>query len=364
MTESAELTNVPPTAAAPDPRGRGVASRFEPPADCVLALPSCCANCGLDSTASTRLEPPLGKPWRAILVPHCSRCLRRLEHFRTRRAVAAASSSLLGLVVGLGLPLLSTWVGVVGYSLAVFMGATAPWILDWVLRRRLTLETGQTSPEVAVWWDNRGLVGSNSAWVTELARLNQGQVIADARMPSFAWSSGLLPVTFLAVAPSVFHWMYPTVVVLNLSPAEFELAVDGLTRGKVGVTSLESAWAGIRIPLGAGNHVLEARLRSEPVDVEQTTYRAEVKLEVGEEYLFVPGAEGFCFWLERTTYGRTSSKSRIQALGVKDGLIALPSPVDTWFAPNPAPNSDRQSTGGEMVAVRHSRCAEKPVATE
>jgi hypothetical protein len=126
---------------------------------------------------------------------------------------------------------------------------------------------------------------------------------------------------------------------------------------------LESVNAGVRIPLSAGPHVIEAR--PEPMDVSapEGPFRVEVDVDAGGEYLFAPGAVGYCFWLERTAYGVRGGKSRVQPLGGKDGFFRLPAAVDTWFASNPEPNSDTVSTGGEMVAVRHGRCSDKPGAT-
>lgn len=363
MTESTPSGSSEPTQPASNAANAGGGARFEPPADAVLQLPNRCANCGEAAGASVRLTPPFGVAGRALLVPYCGRCARSAEQSKTRAAIALAASFLMGSVLLLGLPLLRGRFTVFTYGAVVTLGSTLPLIEAWLSTRRKRPEVGQTSAEAAVWWDKRGLVGSNVAWFEELAQLNAGraQLSSSARRPA-PWQVGLLPVTFAAVSPSVFQWLFPTLVVLNLSPADFDLVVDGVTRAAVGVTSLESSSAGTRLALGAGKHVLEARPTGDGVDAPHLTYRVEVALDAGDEYLFAPGSDGYCFWLERTVYGAADGKSRVQALGGKDGFFRLPSAVDTWFGANPSPNADRVSTGGEMIAIRQGRCADKPDA--
>lgn len=362
MAESTESPVSAPSPAAPSP-GAGGGVRFEPKADAVLQLPNRCANCGEAAGASARLAPPFGVAGRALLIPYCSRCARTVEQSKTRSAIAVAASFLVGLVLLLGLPLMPGRFSMLTYGMVVTLGAALPLLEAWFASRRKRHEAGQTSAEAGVWWDKRGLLGSNAAWMSELAELNQGvaQTLPRWQRP-VNWQVALLPATFAAVSPSVFQWLFPTLVVLNLSPTDFDLVVDGVTRGTVGVTSLESSSAGLRLPLGAGKHVLEARPRGDGVDTPPATYRVEVALDAGDEYLFAPGSDGHCFWLERTVYGAADGKSRVQALGGKDGFFRLPSPVDTWFGANPQPNADRVSTGGEMVAIRQGRCADKPDA--
>lgn len=390
-------TTPPNSAASSPPRAEKAAqhgadargTRFEPPAGSVLRLPAGCANCGQLAGASTRLAPPWGVKGRAILVPQCARCARRFEQWKTRQAVGLGISVLLGLGLLLGLPLAQIPLGMFGYGVLVTFGATLPLVLVWLVDRRRVAEPDQTSAEVALWWDRNGITGTNREWITELAILNSakedverttnGSVPTAAPSgvtPSVAGDLGpaptppiaevsprplslqrlVLPVTFAAISPSVYQWLFPTLVVLNLSPTEFELVVDGATRGVVGVTSLESTSAATRLSLGAGHHVLEARPRGESLEDVAQTYRVNVSLQPGEEYLFAPGSDGHCFWLERTVYGRADGKARKQPLGGKDGFFRLPSSIDTWFAANPEPNADRVSTGGEMVALRQGRC--------
>jgi len=312
-----------------------------------------------------------------------------LEQWKTRQAVGLGVSVLVGLGLLLGLPLVPASFGMFSYGAVVTLGAALPLVLVWLIERRRVADAEQTSAEVALWWDREGIAGTNVDWITELATLNaveegvarttsEGEpvgaphgvaraeagdvavaptpVVAGARpRPSTAYGL-VLPVTFAAISPSLYQWLFPTLIVLNLSPTAFELVVDGANRGVVGVTSLESTSAATRLSLGAGNHVLEARPRGESLDESAQTYRVNVSLEPGEEYLFAPGSDGHCFWLERTVYGRADSKARKQPLGGKDGFFRLPSSIDTWFAANPEPNSDRVSTGGEMVALRQGRC--------
>lgn len=383
-----------PSLETPDPAvtrsaSRGFGARFEPPADSVLRLPATCANCSAPAGSSARLHAPWGVKGRPVLVPYCARCAQRLEQYRTRNAVALGASFLVGLVLLLGLPLVPARLTMFTYGAIVVVGAAAPQVVVWLVGRRRGPEPGQTAAEVALWWDKGGMGGSNSTWMAEFASLNptpshpnvsdQSGTGAAMKTPRsgpapgdstfghavvipltgprpLGWHGWVLPLTFAAISPSLFQWLFPTLIVLNLSPSEFDLFVDGRNRGVVGVTSLESASAATRIPLGAGPHVLEARPRGEGVEAAPSIYGANVALEAGNEYVFAPGSEGYCFWLERTTYGSAGGKSRTQPLGGKDGFFRLPSPIDTWFGANPQPNADRLSTGGEMVALRQGRC--------
>lgn len=362
---------------------------FEPPAGSVLRLPANCANCAEPAGASARLNPPWGVRQRALLVPYCARCARRLEQHRTRNAVAVGAAFCLGLVAALGLPLVPAPWTLFSYGATVTAVAALPAVVAWFLAARRVPEPGQTSAEVALWWDKGTLRGTNAAWMAELAAQNRqpqpsanpptdGVSAGSQPRPSddptareaaplrslsprtasrpFGWQGLVFPFTFAALSPGLFQWLFPTLVVLNLSPAEFELVIDGASRGVVGVTSLESTQAATRLSLGAGTHALEARPRGESADAPPTTYRVDVAIEAGEEYLFAPGSDGYCFWLERTAYGSAAGKSRRQTLGGKDGFFRLPAAIDTWFAANPEPNADRVSTGGEMVALRQSRC--------
>jgi hypothetical protein len=338
---------------------RDLGARFEPPAGSVLRLPANCANCAEAAGASARLKPAWGVPGRSILVPYCARCARCLEQYETGRAVGLAASFLVGLVLLLGLPLVPAPFGMFTYGAIVAIGAALPPLAAWFVSNKRVPEPNQTSAAVALWWDKNGISGTNGKWVRELAALNQidpSAVHPLATPRPFGWHGAVLPLTFAAVSPSAFQWLFPTLVVLNLSPSEFDLVVDGRTRGVIGVTSLESTSAATRVSLGAGTHVLEARPRGEAVDAPPASVQTTVSIEVGQEYLFAPGSDGYCFWLERTAYGSAGSKSRTQPLGGKDGFFRLPSPIDTWFGANPAPNSDRVSTGGEMVALRQGRC--------
>jgi hypothetical protein len=368
MNESSSLgAETAPDPRKPEPGGQFLARAeqclFEPPADAVLVLPESCVNCGEPSGASFRLEPPLGRPWRSVLAPHCARCARRFERYKTRQAVALGSAVLAGLVMLLGLPLVGGRATLFTYCLLVTGAAVVPLVIASFATRRAVREAGQTAPEVAIWWDKRGLNGTNGEWFSALANQNQGERRSGKSLRLPPWPHVFVPATLVAVSPTVYQWLYPTLVVLNLSPSQFDLAVDGVVRASIGVTSLESVNAGVRVPVSAGPHVIEARPEVTEASAADELFRVEVDLEAGGEYLYAPGADGYCFWLERTAYGAQASKSRVQPLGGKNGFFRLPAAVDTWFASNPEPNSDNISTGGEMVAVRHGRCSDKPGAS-
>jgi hypothetical protein len=172
----------------------------------------------------------------------------------------------------------------------------------------------------------------------------------------------------VGAAPQAYAFLFPSLLVLNLAPTEFELVVDGRSRGRVEPSSLESREAGLRLRIPAGKHTLAARPLdgSAPFEVRQVAFNA------AGSYLFAPVSDEFCFWLETDQYGRTqdpaaaaaTSSRKYQALPVGHHFWQLPTRIDTWFGDNPAVGNDAISSGGSMVALRQARCNQLPDAVK
>lgn len=315
-------------------------------------VPLACANCEQPSSQAVRCVSKASGA--SLLVPYCSRCHKTLEAGKTRIVLAVCGALLAGLGALLAIPLCGLNVSAGVYALTIGLVSSVPLLCGALLRPQFV--DGQTSADVAVWFNARELVGTNIRWMQSLALGNNGHVGARwGRTNLWRWPTSSVPALFVALAFAVYGLFYPTLVVLNLSPGEFDLWVDGEKRVTVGVSSLESADAARRLALPAGYHRLEAKLTADG----ELVQAANVYVEALGLYLFAPGASGQCFWTEVSSYGKHRTNDGKHRLGAKDGFIALPRQIDSWFTPNPAVNQDRFSSGGEMVALRHGPCAEQ-----
>lgn len=316
-----------------------------------FSLPLECANCAANAGHAVRCATRT----RNVLVPYCARCLRSLEREKTQLAVAVSASLFIGLTLLLVLPWTGLGLRLPGYLGWSLVGVLLP--LVWVALVSSGTAAGQTTSGSAVWWEGDTLVGTNQAWMEQLAALNETRVTSKTgKRPILGWPFAVIPLTIAAIAPAAYATFFPTVVVLNLSPHDLELLVDGRPAQRVPVSSLESSDAAVRLPLPAGTHWFEARTVAESAAVA----RVQVTLDAGALYLFAPGAANHCFWLERDTYGKASEAPIIRRLGGKDGFFSIPTRIDSWFSPNPDPGADTRSSGGDMVALRHARCPDAP----
>jgi hypothetical protein len=89
---------------------------------------------------------------------------------------------------------------------------------------------------------------------------------------------------------------------------------------------------------------------------------ARVFVKSGARHLYAPASDGYCFWLERSFYGRSGPDvAERRALAGSVRFWVLPSDLDTWFSPNPEPSrADKRSSGGMLSALRQARCSVAP----
>jgi hypothetical protein len=336
----------------PAPRARvSVLCSREPPA----LLPAHCACCGAMAAESLREPGPSGA---TVIVPYCSGCHFHATSAGTRRLAVALSSLLVMVTFTVGLPLLGVHLAFLPYMLGVVLAAAVPVTLGAVAWTEP--ELGHSAWARAVWWRSDGaLVCTHASWAEALAELSGGSLEHERRREPL-----LAPVVFVGVAlgilssPLAYRVAYPSVRVLNLTPGEVTIVSDGRQVATLAPTSQESPRAGatVRLPFG-GRRLTAVGASGHVVD------RREVRLGLGRDHLYAPAAEGFCFWLERTPYGRVGGPSPdrlVEPLGRGGGFWGLSRTVDTWFSPNPGTGVDGRSTGGELTALRQAPCLDAP----
>lgn len=321
-----------------------------------VVVPRGCANCGA-LAAQSRRESLAG---RSLLIPYCSKCWEDVARDSTRQISATVASALIVVTLLLTLPWLlldATWLQ---FAALVAIGGTMPLFVAWRITRRP--RDGQTCSGRAVFWQKPGrLLCFNAEWAEKLASTDEGQrpptrvqVRERALVP---WMWGPLALGLLAT-PSLYSLNFPKLVVLNFGDTPVQLLIDERLAGHVEPTSLESRSAGTRLRVSAGEHVVVART-PEQVEVEKRTLR----LDAGGLHLLALGARGYCFWLERDSYGKQGSQPKTyQMLDQARPFWRLPERVDSWFGPNASPSTDDRSSGGTMVALRHAPCDDVPAA--
>jgi hypothetical protein len=263
------------------------------------------------------------------------------------------------------LPVLFVSLSFTGYACAVALGSLAPLALYVVLALRPAAVHAMKDPcradaPAAFWTARRELACQNEEFALAVAA-RQGaawRVGRAAVAPPSAWLA-LPPVLALASAWILYPMHYPVLRVVNLSPVELSIYVDGKPFGVVQPSSAESSRAGLRTRVPAGARTLEAR-----TPAGEALEQLRVHFEAGQSHLFAPASQGFCFWLESTRYGRAPDPaSPLAALDPDQRFWVLRQPIDSWFAPNPVPGAaDERSTGGVLTALRQGRCAELPPA--
>ncbi len=254
------------------------------------------------------------------------------------------------------LPRLVSELSLVGMLLGVSLAGSFPLLAANALRRRF--EGPQTSSGRAVHWSSRNeLVCFNAQWANQLAG-NSGTTARSCRAAEHTVSpwSWLICALGLAATPSVHHFSFPQLVVLNFSEGPISVEVDGSTSHAVEPTSLESSRAGGKLRLNSGHHDLLVRDAKGAAIEEREAY-----LQAGRPHLLAVASKDYCFWLERDSYGKQAEARRhFTPLPRGDGFWVLPTSIDSWFAANPTPAQDERSTGGTMVALRHALCSDVP----
>lgn len=316
--------------------------------------PASCACC-LASPTSSRKEA-VGE--QSLIVPYCGECLRHASARTTRNLAVVVPSLLVAGTLSFALPIASGALPLVLAVALIVLLSAAPVVLR--LGVRLKPRPHHSARERAAWWIREGeLACTSTRWAGELARGNSAELRA-ARLsgPPFPFWLALGPVSALVMAPLGWYLHHPVVRILDLNETRIVVTVDGRPLASVEPTSSESALAGVEVRLPAGEHELVA---TSPDGAE--VHRARVRIQSGRRHLYAPAGTRHCFWLEETRYGRLGSElGAIDPLTGRERFWVLPRRVDTWFAPNPEPTADRQSSGGVLVALRQAPCSEAPRA--
>lgn len=327
-----------------------------------VELPEACACCAAPSTASRVLRRSGAPP---LVVPYCAECHARFGRLRTRTLSFAVAGCLLAMTFAGALPVLFDSLSFAGYACAVALGSLVPAALYVVLALRPVAAHAKKDPcraeaPAAFWTARQELVCRNEEFASAVAARHRAAWRA-SRAPvagPSAWLA-LAPVLALASAWILYPMHFPVLRVVNLSPVELSIYVDGEPFGVVQPTSAESSRAGLRTRVPAGARTLEAR-----TPAGDALEHLRVHFEAGQSHLFAPASQGYCFWLESTRYGRAPGPaSPLAALDPELPFWVLRQPIDSWFAPNPVPGAaDERSTGGVLTALRQGRCAEVPPA--
>lgn len=314
--------------------------------------PSLCACC----MAPAAVPVVERGPGRAeLIVQYCEACQRHVSARSTRTLAVVLASWLLSITVGVALLLLWPLAPLGGYLACVALAGLLPLIAGlWVPG----LKEPHTARHRAVFWVSaHELVCTNPRWADQLAANNQTEKASSALVEARFSGWFLMAVLPLGVAPAAHGFLWPEVSVLNLTDWQLHLYVDGEQVSTLNASAFESLDAVERLRIPAGQRLLEARTMQGT-----TVSRMRVQIHPGERHLYAPAASEQCFWLERTAYGRVrASETTLEPLPDTGGFWTLSTPIDTWFAPNPRSTpGDVRSTGGVMVALRHSRCVQAP----
>jgi hypothetical protein len=318
-----------------------------------LLWPPDCAACGAATEAARCLRGPaeVGESW----VPYCTSCLERISRHEWLVRSVGITSLVLTSCIGLALPLL--WPAASrGTALAVSLAVAA---LPWLVAYWRSGSPGRPQASASVWWlDHEHLACAHAAFAAELAALN-GLLCVPRRVWRVAAPARwlLAPVTGLALAAGVYDWQHPTLRVLNLGAEPLWLAVDGVPQGALEPVAAESPAAGLELRLPRGlRQLTTSNIKGEIVA------SLQVELQSRHDHLYAPGAEGQCFWLEQTGYGREHGH-RIIPLVSAERFWRLDTTLDTWFVPSPEPSRlDERSSGGTLTALRYARCDTAPAS--
>ncbi len=315
-------------------------------------LPVECAGCG--GAASTSETVGFGP--RALAVPYCSNCLDHASVARTRSLAATLASLLLAGTFAAGAPLLLPWATAVSVTVGAILVSGLPFALDrWVFPRlRPRAAVGR-----AVFFTRRGeLACRRPGFAERVAALTPGaRVRAVRRWEPLGPGALVGPLLAVLAGPALHRLHHPLVRILDLMPEPIVVEVDGRRVAEVVGSSREDPEAGVEIRLPAGRRRLVARTRAGALAEDH------VLLASGRPHLYAPGPHQRCFWLETTHYGRQGSTAMDRTvLPLDRGFWALPTTVDTWFAPNPAGPGEGRSSGGQLTALRQGRCRDLPAA--
>jgi len=260
------------------------------------------------------------------------------------------SSIVLGVAACLYLPLIP-WISESVAIVGAVSFAGLPWLACQVWRNSSARR--HSTREKAVIVVAGGLACLNIEWATRLsARLGTNVDSQHLGIKSkIRWAGGGVVIA-LAATPWLYGTFHPSVRLLNLTDDALMVFADNYQLANLQPTSSENSLAGLFIRAPSGKRRLSARRTDGTVVDDLNTY-----VHAGHEHLFVPGRpRGTCFWLERTTFGRSRSGTTLrEPLADEANFWTLESDVDIWFGPALSPNSS-YFTGGVVTALRQGAC--------
>lgn len=319
--------------------------------DVVPTCPSLCSCC-LRVAAATVRERRRGQ---TLLVPYCEECLQHASRATTRLLSLSLSGVLLVAAAAL-LPWLGVSLPGPARPALLIAAAIAPIALGLAFFPRRA--AGHTAALRAVWWRRDGtLACANAAWARLLVPLRALQATALREPRLSPWTAAGLALA-LGAGPFLDGYLRPWVRIVNLTDRTLVIRVDGRRVATVEPTNAESGAAGARVRVPVGIRRFSAA-SSDGGSI--STVSSSVL--AGHEHLYAPASREHCFWIEETGYGRSAEKRRVIPLVGLDRFWALPSAIDTWFAPNPPePRWPLGVTGGVLYALRQAQCEDAPAA--
>jgi hypothetical protein len=155
------------------------------------------------------------------------------------------------------------------------------------------------------------------------------------------------PVLVLALLFDIYRGQ---VRVLNHGEEPFWLWVDTKRVALVEPSSGESALAGVELAVPAGLRTMRAVRARDGSEL----FRSEVRVAGGRPHLFAPLSEGYCFSIERRSYGDEERPLHTEPLSGATPFWPLPEGV-AFFTPNPEPGR-LVTSGGTLTCLRQKRC--------
>ncbi len=313
-------------------------------------LPAECACCDGDASCSAVVQGAAEQ----LLVPYCERCYGAQAAVVTRRLAAVLAALVGASAAALTWPVLAPRASVWGFGLAVLTASLAPIIALSVVHRRPG--QGRSSEGAAVFFSGpERLVCTHPAWAARAAALNRVELEEVRRHEAVVRASTLgVPLAAMVLAPILYGYLFPELMILNLGNQPVTLSADGGPLGTLQPTSLESPGAGLHVRVAAGHRHFHLSF------ADGTQRDMKLLLRRGRTHLLAPNHDRHCFWLESAAYGRASADSGSHPLRTLPAgeFWVLPRPVDRWFQANPPASEDGRSTGGSLTALRHRRCSE------
>ncbi|HEX2734446.1 MAG TPA: hypothetical protein VHM70_22715 [Polyangiaceae bacterium] len=319
-------------------------------------VPQLCANC-LAPSSNSRLERCKS---RSLLIPYCDACGTAASTLGTLRLASTLASTLLVTTLLLVLPGWYSRLGLLACLVIVFVAGALP-LLAAVWLRRPTTAPRVAAYRAAFFVKDGVLACFNAEWGKRMIEGSPEAVVRTAdgarelREPIFElWMGGAI-LLGVALLPRVHAYLMPALIVLNFGASAVDVEFDTGQKLRVEPTSLESANAGARLNIASGEHQLKL------VSLEGALLEERrVRVIPGALHLATISGRGYCFWLERDSYGQAVDDSqRYRLLDPNQAFWTLEE-VDSVFAPNPAATGDHASSGGTMTALRQGRCDQLP----